>query len=88
MQYRTLGRSGTSVSTLCLGTMTFGDESPEDVAHAQLDAFVEAGGKIWVCSPCYKKRGYAEDQLIDSTTIVGGAKLVELLSTGTPHVSY
>ena len=44
MEYRTLGRSGASVSTLCLGTMTFGDESSEEVAHAQLDAFVEAGG--------------------------------------------
>ena len=46
MQYRPLGRSGTSVSSLCLGTMTFGDESAEDVAHAQLDAFVEAGGTL------------------------------------------
>jgi aryl-alcohol dehydrogenase-like predicted oxidoreductase len=46
VQYRPLGRSGTAVSSLCLGTMTFGAESPEDVAHAQLDAFVEAGGTL------------------------------------------
>ena len=46
MQYRPLGRSGASVSSLCLGTMTFGDESGEDVAHAQLDAFVAAGGTL------------------------------------------
>ena len=46
MLYRPLGRSGTAVSSLCLGTMTFGAESPEDVAHAQLDAFVEAGGTL------------------------------------------
>jgi aryl-alcohol dehydrogenase-like predicted oxidoreductase len=44
MEYRTLGRSGCAVSALCLGTMTFGDESDEKVAHAQLDLFVEAGG--------------------------------------------
>jgi aryl-alcohol dehydrogenase-like predicted oxidoreductase len=44
MEYRTLGRSGCAVSNLCLGTMTFGTESDEDVAHAQLDRFVEAGG--------------------------------------------
>ena len=37
MEYRTLGRSGCAVSTLCLGTMTFGAESDEKVAHAQLD---------------------------------------------------
>ena len=45
MEYRTLGRSGCAVSTLALGTMTFGcprrrGRSP----HAQIDAFVAAGG--------------------------------------------
>ncbi|HEV8567782.1 MAG TPA: aldo/keto reductase [Actinoplanes sp.] len=44
MDYRTLGRSGCAVSALCLGTMTFGNESDEKVSHAQLDRFVEAGG--------------------------------------------
>jgi aryl-alcohol dehydrogenase-like predicted oxidoreductase len=44
VEYRTLGSSGCVVSTLTLGTMTFGDESDESVSHAQLDAFVEAGG--------------------------------------------
>ncbi len=44
MEYRTLGRSGCAVSALCLGTMTFGNESEETVAHAQLDLFAEAGG--------------------------------------------
>src|SRR5919199_4781773 len=44
MEYRTLGGSGCSVSTYALGTMTFGAESDEAGAFAQLDAFVEAGG--------------------------------------------
>jgi aryl-alcohol dehydrogenase (NADP+) len=44
MEYRTLGRSGCAVSSLCLGTMTFGNESDEKVAHEQLDRFVESGG--------------------------------------------
>ena len=46
MRYRTLGNSGCAVSELCLGTMTFGNESDEDTAHAQLDCFVEAGGNL------------------------------------------
>ena len=46
MDYRTLGRSGCAVSTLCLGTMTFGVETDEPGAHAQLDRFVEAGGTL------------------------------------------
>jgi aryl-alcohol dehydrogenase-like predicted oxidoreductase len=46
MRYRTLGHSGCSVSQLCLGTMTFGTETDEKGAHAQLDRFVEAGGTL------------------------------------------
>lgn len=53
-----------------------------------IDNFVKAGGTIWVCSPCFKKRGLDEGQLIAGATIVGGAKLVEFLSDGTPCMSY
>jgi hypothetical protein len=44
MEYRTLGSTGTVVSSQCLGTMTFGKESTQEVSHAQLDRFVERGG--------------------------------------------
>ena len=53
-----------------------------------MDNFVKAGGKIWVCSPCFKKRKLDESALIEGATIVGGAKLVEFLSDGTPCISY
>src|SRR5664280_2519024 len=46
MEYRLMGSTGVSVSRLCLGTMTFGKETDEEGAHAQLDAFVEAGGNF------------------------------------------
>jgi aryl-alcohol dehydrogenase-like predicted oxidoreductase len=46
MDYRTLGNSGCAVSSLALGTMTFGVEADEAVAHQQLDRFVEAGGTL------------------------------------------
>ncbi len=46
MDYRVLGNSGCSVSTYTLGTMTFGAETDEEGSHAQLDAFVEAGGNL------------------------------------------
>ncbi|MFN8542996.1 MAG: DsrE family protein [Candidatus Binatia bacterium] len=50
--------------------------------------FVNAGGTIWVCSPCFKKRRLDEGRLVSGATIVGGAKLVEFLSAGSPCVSY
>ncbi|HEY7592280.1 MAG TPA: aldo/keto reductase [Actinophytocola sp.] len=46
MEYRTLGSTGTVVSAQCLGTMTFGKESDEAVAHAQLDRYLERGGNF------------------------------------------
>jgi aryl-alcohol dehydrogenase-like predicted oxidoreductase len=46
MEYRTLGHSGCVVSSLALGTMTFGSESDEQTSHAQLDAFADAGGTL------------------------------------------
>ena len=51
-------------------------------------SFAQAGGKIWVCSPCLKRRKLDETQLVEGATIVGGAKLVEFLSDGTPCISY
>jgi aryl-alcohol dehydrogenase-like predicted oxidoreductase len=46
MDYRSLGRSGCAVSSLSLGTMTFGSETDEAGAHRQLDSFAEAGGTL------------------------------------------
>ena len=60
MEYRTLGNTGTVVSTLCLGTMTFGRESNEEVSHAQLDRFVERGGNFIDTANVYA-RGVSEE---------------------------
>jgi aryl-alcohol dehydrogenase-like predicted oxidoreductase len=46
MEYRVLGNSGLMVSELCLGTMTFGNESDEKASHGLLDRYVEAGGNF------------------------------------------
>lgn len=53
-----------------------------------MDDFVANGGRLYVCSPCFKKRGLDEHKLVGGATIVGGAKLVEFLSEGAPCVSY
>ena len=50
--------------------------------------FAAAGGKIFVCSPCFKRRQLDEGRLVAGATIVGGAKLVEFLSDGASTVSF
>ncbi len=46
MKQRHLGRSGLVVSRLALGTMTWGQDTDEDDAAAQLVAFRDAGGTL------------------------------------------
>ena len=53
-----------------------------------MDNFAKAGGTIYVCSPCFKKRRLDENNLVAGAAIVGGAKLVEFLADGSPCVSY
>ena len=43
MRTSTLGNSPISVPSICLGTMTFGEQTSEAEAHAQLDLALERG---------------------------------------------
>ncbi|HEV3426260.1 MAG TPA: aldo/keto reductase [Paraburkholderia sp.] len=43
MQYRRFGQTGLNVSRLCLGTMTFGLQTEEDVSRLILDKAADAG---------------------------------------------
>ena len=43
MQRMTLGRTGIEVSEWCLGTMTWGNQTPAADAHRQIDASLDAG---------------------------------------------
>ncbi|MCI0589222.1 MAG: DsrE family protein [Planctomycetes bacterium] len=53
-----------------------------------MDNFAKAGGKLFVCSPCFKKRSLDEGKLVAGAAVVGGAKLVEFLSDGSPCITY
>jgi len=46
MQRRTLGRTGLSVSRICLGTMTWGRDTDDNQARGQFAAFTDAGGNF------------------------------------------
>jgi aryl-alcohol dehydrogenase (NADP+) len=54
-----LGPTGAVVSTLALGTMTFGTETDEVGAHAQLDRYLEVGGNLIDTADVYS-RGESE----------------------------
>jgi aryl-alcohol dehydrogenase-like predicted oxidoreductase len=60
MEYRKLGRTGLMVSELCLGTMTFGNESDEQTSKRLTDRFVDAGGNFVDTANVYS-RGLSEE---------------------------
>lgn len=80
MQYRKLGNSGTIVTNLCLGTMTFGAESDEPTSFKLMDDYVAAGGNFFDTADVYsagvseeiigrwlKDRAGMRDQLVIAT---------------------
>ena len=63
MEYTHLGRSGLSVSRLCLGTMNFGPEATEEVSHAIMDRALEHGINFFDTANVYgwrKGEGWTE----------------------------
>jgi aryl-alcohol dehydrogenase-like predicted oxidoreductase len=62
MQRIELGRTGLSVSRICLGTMTFGEQNTESDAHSQLDYALERGINFIDTAEMYPVMGRAETQ--------------------------
>ena len=74
-----------------LGVKGYADDVAEEGFAPLKDLmanFVAAGGKIYVCSPCFKRRKLDETKLINGAVIVGGAKLVEFMGESCPSVSF
>ena len=62
MEYRELGRSGLKVSSLCLGTMTWGQQNSEAEGHAQMDYALAQGINFFDTSEMYAVPPKAETQ--------------------------
>ncbi|OBS09371.1 NADP(H)-dependent aldo-keto reductase [Acidihalobacter prosperus] len=62
MQHRPLGHTDLSVSLICLGTMTFGEQNTEAEAHAQLDRALAAGINFVDAAEMYPVPPRAETQ--------------------------
>jgi aryl-alcohol dehydrogenase-like predicted oxidoreductase len=60
MDYRAFGRTGTRVSELCLGTMTFGKEADESMSRKIVDSFLDAGGNFVDTANVYQQ-GVSEE---------------------------
>ena len=76
MDYTHLGRSGVSVSRLCLGTMNFGAATGEDDAHQIMDTAHESGINFFDTSNTYgrPRADGVTEQIIGNWFASGGGR--------------
>lgn len=67
----TLGPSGIEVSDYCLGTMTWGRQTPEDDAHAQIERAHEAGIDFMDTAEMYPVNPVLAETVGDTEAIIG-----------------
>src|ERR1017187_7639378 len=76
MEYTHLGRSGLSVSRLCLGTMNFGPQATEEDSHTIMDRALEQGINFFDTANVYgwkKGEGWTE-QIVGRWFAQGGKR--------------
>jgi aryl-alcohol dehydrogenase-like predicted oxidoreductase len=76
MDYSHLGRSGLSVSRLCLGTMNFGPETSEEDSHAIMDRALGLGINFFDTANVYgwKKGEGVTEQIVGRWFAQGGGR--------------
>ena len=71
MKYNPLGRTGMSVSEICLGTMTWGSQNTEAEAHQQLDYALEHGVNFIDTAELYPTTPLSKDTYGDTERFIG-----------------
>lgn len=71
MTRTSLGRTGIEVSTLCLGTMTWGTQTPEPDAHAQIEMALERGVDFLDTAEMYPVNPVRKETVGVTETVIG-----------------
>lgn len=71
MQQIALGKTGISVSEICLGTMTWGSQNTESEGHAQMDRALELGCNFWDTAEMYPVNPVRLETLGHTEAIIG-----------------
>lgn len=71
MKTLTLGKTGLTVSELCLGTMTWGSQNTESDGHAQADMALDHGVTFWDTAEMYPTNPVRAETVGDTETIIG-----------------
>ncbi|WP_299932169.1 aldo/keto reductase [uncultured Pelagimonas sp.] len=71
MKMNKLGRTGIDVSEFCLGTMTFGTQTKQDEAHAQIDRALAAGINFMDAAEMYPVNPISAETVGRTEEIIG-----------------
>ncbi len=71
MKYNQLGRTGISVSEICLGTMTWGSQNTEAEAFEQMDHAVEHGVNFFDTAELYPTTPISPETYGDTERFIG-----------------
>ncbi len=71
MKHVPLGKSGITVPDLCLGTMTWGSQTPEPVAHEQIALALEHGLTFWDTAEMYPTNPVRGETVGETERIIG-----------------
>ena len=71
MRKKQMGRTDVMVSELCLGTMTYGTQTPEAKAHAQIDLSLERGINFLDTAEMYPVNPVSKDTIGRTEEIIG-----------------
>ncbi|MFZ3581503.1 aldo/keto reductase [Loktanella sp. DJP18] len=66
-----LGRTDITVTDWCLGTMTYGNQTPQDDAHRQIDMALDAGLNFMDCAEMYPVNPVSRETAGRSEDILG-----------------
>ncbi|HMB72616.1 MAG TPA: DsrE family protein [Gammaproteobacteria bacterium] len=63
--------------------------NPQDPPIGEMIAnFLANGGRILVCPPCAKVRGYGEEDLIEAVTIAGAPAMLQIVARGAGTLTF
>ncbi len=71
MRMNPLGRTGIDISELCLGSMTWGTQTPQSDAHAQIDMALERGVNIIDTAEMYPTNPLSKETQGNTERVIG-----------------
>jgi aryl-alcohol dehydrogenase-like predicted oxidoreductase len=72
MKMNPLGRTGLEISAMCLGSMTWGSQTPADDAHRQIDTALDHGVTIIDTAEMYPTNPLLKETQGDTERVIGG----------------